>query len=155
MNLVKRDKPSKKAINQPNHNMKFLVFLSTLLCLCFYGVNAQEMVYKPMNPFFGGDTFNYQMMLSSAEAQNKFKESSGYSFEDNSELNTFTESLNRQLLNKLTTDLFQDQFGEGDLTEGTYMFGSLVLDLKPSTEGMLINILDTQTGDQTQIIIPN
>jgi curli production assembly/transport component CsgF len=35
------------------------------------------------------------------------------------------------------------------------MFGSLVLDISPSTNGLVINILDTQTGDQTQIIIPN
>jgi len=31
----------------------------------------------------------------------------------------------------------------------------LVLDISPSSGGLLINILDTKTDDQTQIIIPN
>lgn len=125
------------------------------LLLSPFILSAQEMVYKPINPAFGGDTFNYQWLLSSANAQNTFEDKSGYSYDDKSEIENFTESLNRQLLNKLTSDLFQEQFGDGDLTPGTYMFGSLVLEISPSSDGLLINILDTQTGDQTQITIPN
>ncbi len=117
-------------------------------------LSAQEMVYKPINPAFGGDTFNYQWLLSSAEAQNPFTEGADYTYEQQSEIDSFTESLNRQLLNKLTSDLFKEQFGEGKIEEGTYMFGSLVLDITPSSDGLLINILDTGNGDQTQIIIP-
>jgi len=30
-----------------------------------------------------------------------------------------------------------------------------VIDISPSTGGLLINILDTKTGEQTQITIPN
>lgn len=118
-------------------------------------LSAQEMVYKPINPAFGGDTFNYQWLLSSAEAQNIHEEGSSFSFDEQSELESFSESLNRQLLNKISSDLFREQFGDGDIQPGTYMFGSLVLEISPSTDGLLINILDTQTGDQTQIIIPN
>lgn len=118
-------------------------------------MTAQELVYKPVNPAFGGDTFNYQWLLNSANAQNTFEEKSDFSFGDESDLDNFTNSLNRQLLNKLTSDLFREQFGDGDLQPGTYMFGSLVLEISPTADGLLINILDTQTGDQTQIIIPN
>lgn len=134
-------------------NLKTLItFLWVLLpiALC-----SQEIVYKPENPAFGGDTFNYQWLLSSAEAQNSYKETSAFSSEQQSDIDSFTESLNRQLLNKITSDLFREQFGSGELTEGTYMFGSLVLEISPTADGLLINILDTQTGDQTQIIIPN
>ena len=31
---------------------------------------SQDLVYKPKNPAFGGDTFNYNWLLSSAESQN-------------------------------------------------------------------------------------
>ena len=117
-------------------------------------LTAQEMVYTPKNPAFGGNTFNYQWMLSSANAQNAFEESDS-SFGQTSDLDNFTESLNKQLLNKLTSSLFKEQFGDGDIQPGTYMFGSLVLEISPTSDGLLINILDTQTGDQTQIIIPN
>lgn len=129
-------------------------FLLVLLLTPFF-LSSQEMVYTPINPAFGGNTFNYQWLLSSANAQNTHEEKSDYSYDDKSDIENFTESLNRQLLNKITSDLFREQFGEGDLTPGTYMFGSLVLEISPSTEGLLINILDTQTGDQTQITIPN
>ena len=35
---------------------------------------SQQLVYKPKNPNFGGDTFNYQWLLSSAESQNTFED---------------------------------------------------------------------------------
>jgi len=118
-------------------------------------LSAQEMVYTPINPAFGGNTFNYQWLLSAANAQNTFEEKSDFSYGEESELDRFKEGLNRQLLNKISRDLFVDQFGDGDLEPGTYMFGSMVLEITPTADGLLINILDTQTGDQTQIIIPN
>lgn len=130
-------------------------FIIILLLLSPLYLSSQEMVYTPINPAFGGNTFNYQWLLSAANAQNSFEEESDFSFGDESELDSFTESLNRQLLNKITSDLFQEQFDDGDLEPGTYMFGSLVLEISPTSDGLLINILDTQTGDQTQIIIPN
>ena len=116
---------------------------------------AQQLVYKPVNPMFGGDTFNYQWLLNSANAQNTYEEESNFSNLQDSELDRFKDGLNRQLLNKVSSDLFREQFGDGDLEPGTYVFGSLVLDISPTEDGLLINILDTQTGDQTQIIIPN
>ena len=131
-------------------------FLLTVLCLgnCF--VAAQQLVYKPINPAFGGDTFNYQWLLSSANAQNPFDE--GNSFGDSlgrfDSMNSFTQSLNRQVLSQLTGKLIDDKFGDGGLTPGKYMFGSLFLDVSQASQGLVINILDTQTGEQSQIIIP-
>lgn len=128
-----------------------VVILFSMPCLVF----SQDIVYKPMNPFFGGDTFNYQQMLASANAQNSFEEDSGFNFEQPSDLDNFSDSLNRQLLNSLSRDLYQDQFGNEALTEGTYVFGSLVVEISPTTGGLSVNILDTTTGEQTQITIPN
>lgn len=114
---------------------------------------AQQLTYKPMNPFFGGDTFNYQIMLSSANAQNSFKDPDADSRLAGSSLDQFAESLNRQLLNQLSRSLFNQQFG-GELQEGSFVFGSLAIEIYESLEGMVINILNTDTGEQTQIIIP-
>jgi len=130
----------------------FLLF--TFLTIPFL-MQSQQLVYKPINPAFGGDTFNYQWLLSSAESQNKFTEDNGLGFEQQTELERFTETLNRQLLNSLSQDLFQQEFGDDALAAGTYVFGSLVVDITPTINGLAINVLDTQTGDQTQIIIPN
>lgn len=134
---------------------KLTLIITCLLLISSCWVYAQQIVYKPINPFFGGDTFNYQQLLASANAQNSFEEDNSYDFEQNSDLENFTESLNRQLLNSLSQDLFQEQYGNQDLSEGTFVFGSLMVEITPSSGGMLINILDTSTGEQTQIIIPN
>jgi len=75
---------------------------------------AQDLVYKPKNPAFGGDTFNYQWLLNSADSQNLYKEENKENrFEQKSELQRFTENLNSQLLNQLSKSLFDEQFGTG------------------------------------------
>lgn len=115
---------------------------------------SQQFVYKPINPAFGGDTFNYQWLLSSASTQNQFKGSAS-SFGSLSTLDSFTESLNRQLLSQLSQKLFGDQFGDGNLKPGNYTFGSMYIQVTQSDKGLIIKILNTSTGEQSEIIIPN
>lgn len=131
--------------------MKFpyyiLAFFITSLCA------AQQLTYKPMNPFFGGEVFNYQMMLSSANAQNSFKDPVVAKAKTTNSLNQFTERLNSQLLNQISRQLFNDSLGS-ELKEGTFTLGSLSVEIYNSQEGMVINILNTENGEQTQIIMP-
>lgn len=134
--------------------MKIIILLACLLVNSLVS-NAQDLVYKPINPAFGGDTFNYQWLLSSAEAQNKFKEDTDVGLEQQTELERFKENLNNQLLNQVSNSLFQKQFGDKGITEGSYVFGSLSVDIYPSNLGLVVDILDTETGEQTQVIIPN
>lgn len=125
---------------------------------------SQDLVYKPKNPALGGDTFNYQWMLSSAESQNKFEDPNKEDrFSQPSELERFKENLNSQLLNYLSRTLFQNQFGDGTTTgggtdtgieEGVFVFGSLSVELYQSNLGLVVNILDIITGEESQIIIP-
>lgn len=86
---------------------------------------SQQLVYKPINPAFSGDTFNYQWLLSSANAQNPFDNENSYKnlLDGLNSMDSFTESLNRQILSQLSQKLFEDQFGNGPLTPGNYMFG--------------------------------
>ncbi len=129
--------------------------ITILLVFVAYNFSfGQDLVYRPKNPAFGGDTFNYQWLLSSAEAQNTFTEDS-QGRDQRSDLERFTENLNSQLLNQISRTLFNEQFGEDGLTEGTFNFGTLFVEIFPSGEGLVINILDTSTGDQSQVIIPN
>lgn len=134
--------------------MKKSIILAVLL-FCFI-VSAQQFVYKPINPAFGGDTFNYQWLLSSAGAQNQFDDNNSREnpFKDLNSLSSFTDSLNRQILSELSRKLFGDTFGDGDLQPGTYVFGSIYLEVVQTGQGLLINILNTSTGEQSQIIVP-
>lgn len=128
----------------------------TLICMLglYLHTNAQALVYKPMNPNFGGDTFGYQMLLSSADAQNDFKEDSTSGFKQPTQLERFKENLNNQLLNKISNSLFNDQFGSKGISQGTYNFGTLSVDVYPSNLGLTVDILDIETGEQTQVIVP-
>lgn len=132
----------------------------SLCVICCFGISeayAQQFVYRPVNPFFGGDTFNYQFLLQSAQAQNSFSDPNAIDTLDDerSDLDRFTENLNSQLLNQISRTLFTQQFGtNGQLQPGTFTFGTLVVEIFDSTEGLVIDILDTGTGDQTQVIIP-
>lgn len=74
---------------------------------------------------------------------------------EQTELERFKASLNSQLLSQISSSLYKQQFGTDGLSVGSYTFGSYSVDVVPSAEGLSVNILDTNTGEQTQIIIPN
>ena len=131
-----------------------------LLLISLFGFSfttfSQDIVYKPVSVFFGGDAFSYQQVLASANAQNDFQQQNQNQFEQPSDIENFTNNLNRQLLNSLSQSLFQEQIGDSDsLTVGTYVFGSLVVEVTPGVGGLSVSILNTSTGEQTQITIPN
>lgn len=127
----------------------------TIFCIFCFGINcnAQDLVYKPINPAFGGDTFNYSWMLNSAEVQNKYREPV-----ENSRILTpleqFKNSLNNQLLSQVSNSLFEKQFGDAGIRPGSYTFGSLAVNIYPSNLGLVVDILDTDTGEKTQVFIP-
>lgn len=135
--------------------MKTLILILTFFAGIFLG-KSQQLVYKPVNPAFGGDTFNYQWLLSSANAQNQFDQKNDYSdlLGNLNSVDSFSQSLNRQVLSELSRKLFEDQFGEGSIQPGNYLFGSMYLQVTTTAQGLLINILDTSNGDQSEIVIP-
>ena len=116
---------------------------------------AQDLVYQPKNPAFGGEVFNYQWMLNSANAQNTItiKEEDPFDPFSQNTVDDFAENLKRQLLSQISRELVDDQFGEG-LSEGSYTVGSFQIDVSPTSEGLSVSILDTATGDQTLVIVP-
>lgn len=117
-------------------------------------VYSQDLVYRPISPFFGGDTFNYQQIIASATAQNDFIEEESNQRNVPTDLENFTNSLNNRLLSSLSQSLFQQQLGTTDLTVGTYTFGDLVVEITPGSNGLNVSILNVTTGEQTQITIP-
>jgi len=120
------------------------------ILLLFLGASTygfgQQLVYTAKNPAFGGDPFNYTWLLNSANAQNQFSDETSQ-FGDLGDLTSLDSTLNNQLLG--------GQFGDGTPQLGTSTDGNLEYEVFESTQGLVINILDITTGEQTQIIIPN
>lgn len=117
---------------------------------------AQDFIYQPKNPAFGGNPYNYSWLMSSAQAQNDIKEtsSSAYSPYSTDPLKDFSESLNRQILSQLSRQIVAKQFGEDALSAGTYVLGDYQIEVGDQADGLNITILDNKTGSQTTVSVP-
>lgn len=131
-----------------------LIIIALLLSTAQVAFN-QDLIYRPINPAFGGDTFNYQWLLSSAQEQNDYKEKSQISsLLDQDPVKQFQDDLNRQILNQLSRKLVTDLFGEEGLKDGTFSLGSFEIEISNRLDGVHINILNINNGGETSIIVP-
>ena len=145
--------------SQRTNKLKHLFLALTCLLLLFsVHSTAQSFVYTPKNPAFGGNTFNYQWMLSSAQAQDTYKapgtttDRYGYYSDPTKD---FAESLNRQILSRLSREIITRQFGEGSLEEGTYLLGDYQIEIGNGSDGVSVTILDITTGSTTTVSVPH
>lgn len=135
--------------------MRIILFFIGFIT-CIIHVNAQQLVYKPINSNFGGDTYNYNWLLSSANAQNQFKESINYgNLQKNTAISSFEDNLNRQLLNNISMGLFGTGYDQGSMEPGVYKLGSMNVSITEYYGGLNISIIDIKTGEQTNINLPN
>lgn len=124
----------------------FLISATTL--------QAQDFVYQPQNPAFGGSYLNYSWMLSSAQAQNGFKDPNVSGSFERDPLEDFEQSINRQILSKVSRELVNDQFGEEGLEEGVYEMGGYRINVTAEEGGIQVNIIDILTGNETTVTAP-
>ncbi|AHW60951.1 curli production assembly/transport component CsgF [Draconibacterium orientale] len=134
-------------------------FITAMLLLAGSCIYAQDFVYTPKNPAFGGSPYNYSWMLSSAESQNTIEAPEDdsydpYSSQSSSSVDDFAESLNRQILSRLSRELVTRQFGEDALEEGSYVLGDYQIDIGDSDSGINITIVDNVTGSTTTVEVP-
>jgi len=122
-------------------------------------LQASELIYKPVNPSFGGDYFNASWLLSQAQAQNDITDpnarSSTSGLYSSDPLQNFKESLNRSILSRISSRIANDIFGEnGGLNQGHYEIGDYAIDVQPGDQGVNINIFDNATGNETTVVVP-
>lgn len=133
------------------------VFLFGLLGLLLMPTtaSAQDLVYRPKNPAFGGSPLNYQWLKGSAETQNAFKPDSRSPF-GRDPLADFERTLQRQILNQLSRELIANRFGDDlDLTqEGLFDLGEFTVEIIPGLDGTVIRVFNELTGDETTVTIP-
>lgn len=136
------------------------IFKWSLLMVFFLAagkVSAQDFIYFPKNPAFGGNPYNYSWLMSSAQAQNDIKEATTtnpYSAYSTDPLKDFANSLNRQILSQLSRQIVAKQFGEDALSTGTYVLGDYQIEVGDQSDGLNITIIDNKTGSQTTVSVP-
>src|SRR6476469_4947763 len=112
------------------HALRSGLFLVVLLLAGAGRVAAQDFVYEPKNPSFGGgNTFNYSWLLSSAQAQNTIADPAASSLSNpfqQDPLKQFEQNLNQQILGQLAQRLIGNQLGSQTkgLQEGSYSVGA-------------------------------
>jgi curli production assembly/transport component CsgF len=119
--------------------MKQTILLISFLIMTAYGSRGQALIYRPINPAFGGNTFNYSWMLSSAQGQDRLKDPSvsttARTTTTPSALTSFSESLQRQLLSRITQPGHQHTVRRERLREGTFQFGEFQVEITNATKG--------------------
>ena len=83
------------------------------------GAQAQDMVYTPTNPSFGGNPFNSSHLLGLANAQNNYKAKE----DDESQAELFSRQLQSRLLSALASQVTDAIFGENPQESGVITFG--------------------------------
>lgn len=140
--------------------MRNLLFFSMGIWLFLANnAQAQDFVYTPKNPAFGGNPYNYSWLLSSAQSQDTYKaatdETNIYDrYYGSDPVADFSESLNRQILSQLSRQIVSNQFGEEALTPGTYNLGNYQIEVGESGAGVDITITDNTTGATTTVQVP-
>ena len=116
---------------------------------------AQQFVYQPVNPNFGGNYLNYSGLLGSAQAQNLYQDQGSSRFQRDP-LADFEQSLQRQILSALSRSIVSDRFGGIDFSqEGHYDLGDFIVDVTPGLDGLTITIFNVLTGDESVVTVPN
>ena len=121
-------------------------------------VSAQDLIYTPINPAFGGNTFNHQWLMNSAQAQNPYKEEDALDPLGSDPLADFQDRLNRQILNELSRSLVDNILGstgeDGQFQEGTFEIGDFIIEVTEGLNGVNITIFDLLSGGETSFFIP-
>lgn len=136
--------------------MKWKLIFNFLFLTLLFNVNASELFYVPTNPSFGGNPNNAAWLMNSAVSQNELSDMENKDVFNRDPLQEFKENLNRQILNRFSSEIVQAAFGESqdDLKEGTYQIGDFIVDVRPLNSNIRVVITDNGTGNQTVIEVP-
>lgn len=127
------------------------ISLFLILCPGFESAAADEMVYKPINPNFGGNPFNGSYLLGNASEQRGFsppKDKKKPAVEE------FSDEIQRALMYRISRDVADMILGEDAKESGHFSVGDTTVDFHREGDQVIINVLDDRTGGETTIELP-
>lgn len=138
------------------HKRSLIVVLGLAVFLFLQGTTAiaTQLVWRPINPSFGGSPYNSTWLLASAQAQNKLKEPYDSTRWYKDPMESFQENLNRQILYKLSRNIIEGAFGEEGLEPGQYIIGDYTIDVAANLDGIAVVITNSATGDTVEVEVP-
>jgi curli production assembly/transport component CsgF len=122
-----------------------------MIFACGSAASAQQQVYTPINPSFGGNPFNSSHLLGIANAQNNFKDPNAPS---NSQTDIFARQLQSRLLSALSNNIVNAIFGPNAQNNGTVDFGGQTIAWTRELDQVTVTITDDASGQVTTIVVP-
>lgn len=138
--------------------VKSSIFAAGLLLLTtgLSSASAGELVYRPINPSFGGNPFNSSHLLGLAEAQNQYIDEPRFSAGTTglSQADLFVRQLQSRLLSGLASQVSDAIFGDGAKDSGEIVFGDQTITFQRGLEFIDITIFDGVSGGTTEVRVP-
>lgn len=125
---------------------------AALLGIIAWPLTAQDLVHEPISPTFGGNPFNSNHILGTANAQNKTKDPDART--SNSQADIFARQLQSRLLSALSSQIVDAIFGENPQESGVISFGGQTITFFRSLDSVTLIIRNDDTGEETRIVIP-
>jgi curli production assembly/transport component CsgF len=120
------------------------------LGFCASGASSSELVYKPINPNFGGNPFNDGILLGTANAQNKYERER----EERDLTEQFARSLQSRLFSGLARQVEDAIFGDNPQDSGVFTVGDQQVSFDRGIEFITIEISNLGDGSSTVIEVP-
>jgi len=113
---------------------------------------AQDVVYRPISPTFGGNPFNSNHVLGVANANNDTRDPRATT--SNSQADIFARQLQSRLLSALSSQIVDAIFGDNPQESGTISFGGQTIEFFRSLDEVTLIIRNDDTGEETRIVVP-
>jgi len=117
-----------------------------------YSATAQDLVHTPISPTFGGNPFNSNHILGTANAQNDTRDPR--SREENTQADIFARQLQSRLLSALSSQVVDAIFGDNPQEQGVISFGGQTIEFFRSLDSVTLTIRNDETGEETRIVVP-
>lgn len=142
--------------------------MSSVIGLCAATtLHAQDLVYTPVNPSFGGNPLNSSHLLNIANAQreatardandDEFGSGGGTgadAADGTSDVDLFIRQLEGRLLSALASQVTEAIFGDTPQDSGTVVFGTTTVTFARSVDNITLVITNALDGTVTEIVVP-
>jgi curli production assembly/transport component CsgF len=131
--------------------------IHALSYISFLPANASDINYTPINPSFGGSSFNSSHLLGLANAQNEPKtkaDAAAAKARLQSNSDRFIQMLQTRLYSSLAQQVSESIFGENAQPNGNMTLDDQQIVWVNTGSEVQLTVTDLNTGQVTEIIIP-
>jgi curli production assembly/transport component CsgF len=137
-----------------------------LVCALGGPAAAGDLTYTPLNPSFGGNTFNAANLMAMATAQNVYKRKADEEAKRQAEIeraaratgtsasDRFVQQLQSRLYASLADQVAGSIFGENAQQQGTLRFDDQEISFINNGTEIQLTIVNFTTGETTEIVVP-